>query len=158
MKVYEVTVSPDPTLPGSEITISGNLLNRGVVAAMYANVTVAADQPLVADSIQSTYVGEVDPNAPAPFSVTALVDSTVGAGNYDVTILVYYRDDLQLDRVISMPVSFSVVSELPRTATARTSITDELMSSPLLLAGLAVVVVLAVVGLYLRRRRRAPAA
>jgi len=157
MKVYEVTVSPDPALPGSEITISGNLLNRGVVAAMYANVTVAADQPLVADSIQSTYVGEVDPNAPAPFSVTALVDSTVSAGEYDVTILVYYRDDLQLDRVVSMPVSFSVISELPRTGTARTSITDQLMSSPLLLAALAVVVLLAVVGLYLRRRRRAPA-
>jgi len=158
IKVYEVTVSPDPALPGSEIAISGNLLNRGVIAAMYANVTVAADQPLVDGSIKPTYVGQVDPNAPAPFSVTALVDSAATEGQYQGTILVYYRDDLQLDHSIAIPFGFAVVYELPKTQTARTSITDQLLSSQLLPLGLAVVIVLVIVGAYIRRRRKAPEA
>jgi hypothetical protein len=158
MKVYEVAVSPDPTLPGSEITISGNLLNRGVITAMYANVTVAAGQPLMEGSIKPTYVGQVDPNAPAPFSVTALVDSAATDGTYQGTILVYYRDDLQLDQAIAIPFSFAVVSELPKTQTARTSITDQLLSNQLLPLGLAVVIVLVIAGVYLRRRRKAPEA
>ena len=158
IKVYEITVSPDPALPGSEITISGNLLNRGVVAAMYANVTVAADQPIAESSIRPTYVGQVDPNAPAPFSVTALVDFTAREGQYQATVLVHYRDDLQLDHTIAIPIAFSVVSELPNTQTARTSVTDQLLSNQMLLPGLAVVLVLVFVGIYIRRRRKAPEA
>jgi len=158
MKVYELAVSPDPALPGSEITISGNLLNRGVIAAMYANVTVAAGQPLLEGSIKPTYVGQVDPNAPAPFSVTALVDSAATNGTYQGTILVYYRDDLQLDQEIAIPFSFAVVSELPKTQTARTSILDQLLSNQLLPLAPAVVVVLVIAGVYVRRRRKAPEA
>lgn len=153
IKVYEVTVSPDPALSGSEITISGNLLNRGVVPAMYANVTVAAGPPLVDDSVQPTYVGEVDPNAPAPFSVTALVDSGATAGTYQASIVVYYRDDLQLDHVITVPFSFTVASELPKTETAGQGIMS-LLSPNVLLAGLMAFLVLVIIVIYVRRRRR----
>lgn len=158
IKVYEVTVSPDPALPGNEIAISGNLLNRGVVAAMYVNVTVAAGQPFAESSIRPTYVGQVDPNAPAPFSVTALVDSGVKEGRYQATILVHYRDDLLLDHTIPIPIAFSVVSELPTTQTAERSVAEQLMSNQLFLLGLAAVVLLVFVGVYIRRRRKAPEA
>jgi hypothetical protein len=153
IKVYEITVIPDPALPGSEITISGNLLNRGVIAAMYANVTVAADAPLVKNSVKPTYVGEVDPNAPAPFSVTALVDSEASEGDYRASIIVYYRDDLQLDHVITVPISFTVVAELPKTQTGEPSAVGQL-SDPLILLGLVALIVILVVAAYVRRRRR----
>ena len=154
IKVYEITVSPDPSFPGAEIAISGNVLNRGIIPAMYTNVTIAGDPPLVSDSIKPTYVGEVDPNAPAPFSVTAFVDSAAKEGNYEATILVYYRDDLQLDQTVAIPISFGVVSELPNTQTARTSITEELMSNQMFLLAAAVLIVLVILGVYLHRRRR----
>lgn len=154
IKVYEITVSPDPALPGSEITISGNLLNRGVIAAMYTNVTVAEDQPLVEGSVKPTYVGQVDPNAPAPFSVTGLIDSATTEGNYQATIQVYYRDDLQLDHAVAIPVSFGVVSELPKTQTTSTTVLDQLLSNEVLMLGLVVVVILVIVGVIVRRGRR----
>lgn len=154
IKVYEITVSPDPVLPGHEVTISGNILNRGVIAAMYANVTVDAGQTFAEGSVKPTYVGQVDPNAPAPFSVTAVVDSTASEGVHQATISVYYRDDLQLDHVIEIPISLTVVSELPTTETARTDITSQLLSNQVLLLGLAVVIVLVIVAVYLRRRRK----
>ncbi len=153
MKVYEITVSPDPALPGSEITISGNLLNRGVVPAMYANVTVAADAPIVGDSITPTYVGEVDPNAPAPFSVTATVDPSATEGEYRASIIVYYRDDLQFDHVMTIPISFTVVTELPKTETSQPSAVDQLLN-PMVLLGLAALIIALAIVVYVRRRRR----
>ena len=154
IQVYEVTVDPDPVLPGHEITISGNILNRGVIAAMYTNVTAEAGETFVQGSVQPTYVGQVDPNAPAPFSVTATVDSTSSEGTHEATILVYYTDDLQLNHVIKASVSFGVVSELPTTETTRTDIVSELLSIPVLALGLGVIILLVIVGAYLRGRRK----
>jgi len=154
IEVYEITLSPDPILPGQEITISGNILNRGVISAMYTNVTVDAGDTFAQGSVRPTYVGQVDPNAPAPFSVTAVVDPSASDGIHQATISVYYRDDLQLDHAIKVPVSFTVVSELPTTKTTGTSITSQLLSSQFIVLALAVVIVLATVGVYLRRRRK----
>jgi hypothetical protein len=167
--VYEITVSPDPALPGGEITISGNILNRGVIAAMYANVSLAPDPPLLKDSVKPAYVGQVDPNAPAPFSVTAVVDSAATEGRYQATILVYYRDDLQLDRAVAIPTSYTVIPELPKTETTETGLIEQVLSNPgqllsnpglllsnqMVMLGLAILLILVVVGIYLRRRRKA---
>jgi hypothetical protein len=161
IEVYETTVDPDPVLPGQEITISGNILNRGVIAAMYTNVTADAGGTLVQGSVKPAYVGEVDPNAPAPFSVTAIVNSTLSEGTHQATISVYYTDDLQLNHVINASISFNVVSELPTTETTSTGIVSQLLSIPVPILpipifayGLAVVIVLIIVGVYLRRRHK----
>jgi hypothetical protein len=152
--VYEVTVDPDPVLPGQELTISGNILNRGVVSAMYTNVTLDSDGAFVEGSIQPTYVGEVDPNAPAPFSLTAVVDPSALDGTHVATVSVYYTDDLQFNHLIKVPVTFTVVSELPTTVTTRTDIVGRLLSVPYLELGIAVLVILVIVAIYLRRRHR----
>ena len=161
METYEITVDPDPAIPGGQITISGNLLNRGVISAMYANVSLAPGQPLAGDSITPAYVGQVDPNAPAPFTVTAVVETDASPGEYDLTIQVYYSDDLQADHILSVPFRLSVVSEIPNTRTTTRGlteqlidITEQLLSDQLLLLALGVVIILIVVGLYLRRRRK----
>jgi hypothetical protein len=152
--VYEITVDPELVLPGQEVTISGNILNRGVVSMMYTNVTVDSDETFVQGSVQPTYVGEVDPNAPAPFSVTATVDSSVREGTHVATVSVYYTDDLQFNHVIKIPITFTVVLELPATSTTRTDIVGQLLSVPFLALGIGVIIVLVVVAIYLHRRRR----
>jgi uncharacterized membrane protein len=152
--VYEVTVDPDPVLPGQELTISGNILNRGVVSAMYTNVTIDSDGAFVEGSIQPTYVGEVDPNAPAPFSLTAVVDPSALDGTHVATVSVYYTDDLQFNHLIKISVTFTVVSELPTTVTTRTDIVGRLLSVPYLELGIAVFVILMIVAIYLRKRNR----
>jgi len=155
LQAYEITVDPNPALPGSEITISGNLLNRGVISAMYANVSAVPDQPLVAGSIKPTYVGQIDPNAPAPFSLTAIVDPNTAAGSYSLTIQVFYRDDLQADHLVNILIGLSVVSELPSTQTTPPSITEQVLSNQMLLLALGVVIILIIVVVYVRRRRKA---
>jgi LPXTG-motif cell wall-anchored protein len=112
------------------------------------------DPPLVEGSIKPTYVGEVDANAPAPFSVTALVDSGAKAGSYQASILVYYRDDLQAEHAMTIPVTFTVVSELPETTTAPPTMMSQL-TNPLLLLGAGAVILLLAIAIYARRRKRA---
>jgi hypothetical protein len=165
LKVYEMSVSPDPVLAGSELTISGSILNRGVIPVMYANVTIVPDPPLVENSIKSTYVGEVDPNAPAPFSVTALVDPSTTTGTYRATIVLHYRDDLQLNQVFTTAISFAVVAKLPQAETTKTGIVEQVLSNPgqllsdllsnqMIVVSLGALLILAIASMYLRRRRR----
>jgi hypothetical protein len=163
IQVYEITVDPSPAVLGHDITISGNILNRGVVAAMYTNVTADAGDTFVQGSVTPTYVGEVDPNAPAPFSVTAIINSNSSEGTHTATISVYYTDDLQLNHAMNVSLSFDVVAELPTTETTKTDIVSQLLSLPLsilpipvpiLLLGLVIIIVLVIVGIYLRRRHR----
>ena len=147
-------MDPDPVLPGQEITISGSILNRGVIAAMYANVTMDAGNTFAEGSVKPTYVGEIDPNAPAPFSVTAVVDPTASEGTHEATISVYFKDDVQIDHAILVPISFTVASTVPTTETTKASITSELLSNQVFIVGLLTIIILATVGIYLRGRRR----
>jgi uncharacterized membrane protein len=153
LKVYEIIVEPDPVLPGQEITISGSILNRGVIAAMYANVTIDPDQTFSEGSVKPTYVGQIDPNAPAPFSVTAVVDPALSEGPHEAKISVYFKDDVQADHAIQIPISFTVVSELPTTETTRTSITSDLLSNQFVMLGLLAAIILVMIGVFLRRKR-----
>jgi LPXTG-motif cell wall-anchored protein len=100
-------------------------------------------------------VGQIDPNAPAPFSLTAIVDPNTAAGSYSITIQVFYRDDLQVDHLVNILIGLSVVSELPSTQTTPPSITEQLLSNQMLLLALGVVIILIIVGVYVRRRRKA---
>ena len=70
------------------------------------------------------------------------------------TVSVYYTDDLQFNHVIKIPITFTVVLELPTTTTTRTDIVSQLLSVPFLALGIGVIIVLVVVAIYLRRRRR----
>ena len=96
--------------------------------------------------------------------MTAQVDPDTSAGTYQATILLYYQDDLQLDHTLVTAISYAVVAKLPQTETTKTSIVEQALSNPMqllsnllsnqvVLLGLGVLV-LAVVGIYLGRRRQ----
>ena len=153
MEVYEITVDPYPTTPGAEITVSGNLLNRGIIPAMYANVSLATGLPLVASSVSPTYVGQVDPNAPAPFTVSAAIDPDTPPGEYELTIQVYYSDDLHTNQSLIRLVRLPVISERAETTTTSRNIVEQLLSDQMLQLAIVAVIILVVIGAYLRRRR-----
>lgn len=106
--VYEKTVSPRPVNPGSDVTITATILNRGNVAAMYTNVTVLSSPILDLLSESSTYVGEVDENSPVPFTVMARVKPDVEDGSYPVTVSISYRDDQHVDHILNVTLHLIV--------------------------------------------------
>jgi hypothetical protein len=83
--VYGVQLTPSSTNPGGNATISGNLLNSGNLAAYNANVTVQSEA-LAPTSSSSTFIGEIDPNIPRPFSLLLVFKSNLADGNYSVTV------------------------------------------------------------------------
>ncbi|OFX14965.1 hypothetical protein A3K71_03420 [archaeon RBG_16_50_20] len=83
--LYGVQVTPATTVPGGNATLSGNLLNRGNLAAFNANVTVES-AVLVPSALSSAYLGEIDPNIPRPFSLLVVFKEDVVPGNYTLLV------------------------------------------------------------------------
>lgn len=83
--IYGVQLTPASTTPGGNATISGNLLNSGNLAAYNANVTVQSEA-LAPSSSSSTFIGEIDPNIPRPFSLLIVFKSNLTQGNYSITV------------------------------------------------------------------------
>jgi hypothetical protein len=87
MIIYGVQMTPTSVAPGGNTTISGNLLNNGNLAAYNTNVTVESEA-LAPGSSSSTFIGEVDPNIPRPFSLLIAFKSNLPDGTYPITVRV----------------------------------------------------------------------
>ncbi len=83
--MYGLQVTPATTTPGGNATLSGNLLNRGNLAAFNANVTVQS-AAMVQSALSSAYLGEIDPNIPRPFSLLVVFKENVAPGNYTLLV------------------------------------------------------------------------
>jgi len=90
--LYGILVTPTVVAPGGNATISGSLLNAGNLAAYDANVTIESDA-LAPGSINSYFIGEIDPNIPRPFSLLVLFKQNSADGNYTITVKVSATDN-----------------------------------------------------------------
>lgn len=95
--VYEKLVNPQPAGPGSKVSITSTLLNKGNVAAMYVNASIMPNEVLRLTAESTTYVDEVEENSQTPFVLAANVNSDAQNGTYPVTISITYRDDQYMD-------------------------------------------------------------
>jgi len=115
--IYDIMVDPPLVAPGSAVTISGSLLNTGITAAMFTNLTVKPQSPLMVGLEGVSYMGQIDPNAPSPFSLTAQVSPSANDGKYDAVLVVYYQDDLHMNQQIETHFSIEVSSTATQTGT-----------------------------------------
>ncbi len=95
--VYDKIANPQPAKPGSKVSITATLLNKGNVAAEYVNVSIIPNTVLGLTAESTAYVGEVEENSPAPFTLTANANTNVSNGTYPVTVSITYRDDQYTD-------------------------------------------------------------
>jgi hypothetical protein len=150
--VYDKIVNPQPTEPGSKISLTANLLNKGNVAAHYVNVSVMPNDLLGLTTESNAYVGEVEENSPAPFTIAANINSDTQDGTHPVTITITYRDDQYTDH--SFNITFYVTVEKDHEGQP-TSDGSEGLLGPLPEVGLVLstIFVASVVILFLYRRR-----
>jgi hypothetical protein len=85
--LYGVQLSPSAVAPGGNATISGNLLNKGNIAAYNANVTVESEA-IAQGTTASVFLGEVDANIPRPFSLLVNFRKNLADGNYSIVVKV----------------------------------------------------------------------
>jgi len=152
MIAYGVTASPQPVARGSEVAISGNLLNKGNVAAMYTNVTILSSVPLMLKSESTSYIGQVDPNSPAPFNLAVNIDPSASEGAYEIALTVSYEDDRYIAYSFTKTVSIQVVLEVARPR-QRTSPFEDWVLKYSWLYALAAISIVIIVFMYMRRRK-----
>ena len=87
MIIYGIQITPPSSVPGGNVTISGNVLNTGNLAEYNANATVISPA-VVPETSSSSFVGECDPNIPRPFSLVAVFKPNLANGNYTLTVQV----------------------------------------------------------------------
>ncbi len=151
--VYDVSFTPSPIYVNNEFTVSFTVLNRGTTPAMYTNVTILPEQPFQQTLESSLYMGEIDPNAPAPASLNVFVGKTK-EGTYPLKILISYRDEYNRPH--------SLIHEIPVKVTfpPKTQETSQPTSPvlPILTYGLVFVgiLVLAVLVVMFWKKRKTP--
>lgn len=109
MVLYDLSVDPSPSRPGEPISFTASLLNRGNIPAMFTNVTLMEDHVLAYKPESFSYLGQVDPNSPAPFTLEALVRPGLEEGNYTASIMISYEDKEHAAYQVVEKVSFEVV-------------------------------------------------
>lgn len=156
--IYDLTVSPSPAGPGTTVTISGSLLNRGISSAMFTNVTIKPSTQLILSSESASYMGQVDPNAPAPFSLSADLQPSTPDGPYIVTLVVYYQDDLhtiqQTQTFVQIDVSITALHT--ETTTRQTGPITVFLDYSQYIIALVLLVVLILLVRRFRKRRKKP--
>ena len=153
MIVYEFSVEPDPVVAGSEITITASLLNKGTVEAGYTNVSLTPN-PISIHKLESySYIGEVDPNSPAPFTLEAIVKEDTKEGKYPVNIRIEYEDEESKVYVINRELEIYVVESIEEEGTKSTfDLIADFIKGNLIFLLIGIIIAIVVIILLLRRR------
>jgi hypothetical protein len=150
--IYDLSVTPSPVGQGSAVEVSGSLLNRGITSAMFTNLTIKPVAPLVVSSESSTYMGQVDANAPAPFSLSAGIAPDAADGTYTITLIVYYQDDLHQNQ----QAQSSITIEISHTAIQTETVTKPTgpVASIMEYSQYLIILVIVIIAILLYRRFR----
>jgi hypothetical protein len=94
VSVFSSEISASVIHPGETIIISATLLNTGNTNALYTNASLLAKKDLLVGLASSkSYLGELEPDSPLPFSLTAVISSNAISGKYNISCIVYFQDE-----------------------------------------------------------------
>jgi len=110
LRVYDIIVSPSIPKAGEKFSISGTILNVGNVKAMFTNISLIPNPILKLDYESSSYIGDVDPNSPVPFTITAYIKPNTANDTYTINLLIKFTDDLYNEHNITLNISIQVVN------------------------------------------------
>ncbi|MEM3041480.1 MAG: PKD domain-containing protein, partial [Nitrososphaerota archaeon] len=109
--VYDVNVTPNPAYPGSTVTITATLLNKGNLAATNVNASIQSNPVLTLYSLSTFYIDQIDKNSPEPLSLKAHVNPGLANGTYPVTLTISYMDDQLTEHSISITAYVTVTQK-----------------------------------------------
>ncbi|MHA2305252.1 MAG: COG1361 S-layer family protein [Candidatus Hodarchaeales archaeon] len=105
-EISEITINQ-----GSMVTISATLLNTGNTNAIFANASILIEEGVLVETSNSkSYLGELEPDSPLPFSVSANINNSAEAGEYQISCIIFYQDDLFSTYRISVNFTINIVS------------------------------------------------
>lgn len=144
------------TQSSGNLTVSGSLLNEGTASAYYASVTGFTNSTSGNPSGPVTYIGEIDPNTPVPFSTTVPYTLRAERENLNVVLNLTYKDSFGTNLVSTFNTTTTVVASSGTTTTTAptTSSADYEVVQIALYVSIVVVIVAAIIGVTVVRRKR----
>jgi hypothetical protein len=144
MTVYDFTVEPEPVSAGSVLSITASLLNTGNVPAKFASVTLLPNPILTLKPGSYSYLGEVDPDDPTPFTLEASVKQGAGEGSHTLSLKVQYEDEESIVHTFEKEVTVNIAPRQEGSPKSTQQTVIDLIRGNLpyvMVGGLAVVVV-----------------
>lgn len=157
IEIQNDEVIPSTVGAGGNITITGDLFNRGDVRAQFTEVTVRVAYPLIPTIESRQYVGAIDPDTLVPFSLNLFVDPKAGNGTYQATVMISYQNSFREKTSVEKTYTITVAgtaSSPPITQTNRPA--PENRAYTILIISLigGISIVAAALLLYRSRRKR----
>jgi len=149
--VYGQSVAPNPASPGDKISIIATVLNKGNVAAMYVNASIERSPILDLTCESAAYMGEVEENSPAPFTLIAWVKDDAQEGRYPITVKITYRDDQYVDHELNFTIYLVVEKSQGQSGGANVEAPVSSLTEIIAVSIVTVIVTLTVILLYRRR-------
>ncbi len=120
--VFSSEISSITVSSGGTVIISATLLNTGNINAYYANASlIGYEGVLVSTSASKSYLGEIEPDSPLPFSLSAKINSSTTAGDYQISCMICYQDEFF--SVYTIIIDFEVtVLTLTKTTTGNSGL------------------------------------
>jgi hypothetical protein len=84
--------NPSTISPGEEFDLTGNILNKGNTVALFSTITLREDS-LFQSSGGGQFIGDINPNTPLPFSISANAGRTIQDGVYPVIVVLTFEDN-----------------------------------------------------------------
>jgi hypothetical protein len=107
--------TPSQVAPGSNFTLTGNILNTGNTDALFSNVTLKADSRFRTNAEGTQYLGNIASNTPIPFSITVTSNRTLSNRVYPVTVMIVYQDSYGKQYVQETNVQVSISNTIQQT-------------------------------------------
>ncbi len=138
------------------LTVSGSFLDEGTASAYYASVTGSTNSNASDPTGPTTYIGEIDPNTPVPFSTTVPYTLRGASEKLEVVLQLTYQNSFGTNLVSSFNTTTTVTASaiIPPSVTSTTPSSDVELVQIALYAIIVVVVIAAVVGVTVVRRKK----
>jgi hypothetical protein len=107
--IYDLTIDPNPAYPGSAISFTASILNKGNIPAAFTNVSLLKNDALLLTSGSFSYLGEIDSSSSTPFTLEAIVNPEAREGNYTAIISVSYEDKEHVPHIINYQIQFNII-------------------------------------------------
>ncbi|MHA2293323.1 MAG: hypothetical protein ACXACK_14285 [Candidatus Hodarchaeales archaeon] len=109
VNVFSSEISETSIKQGGIVEISITLLNTGNANALFANASLESEDDIILPSSSSiSYLGELEPDSPLPFSVSAILNNSTPLGTHNISCVIFYQDDLYFIHGIRLNFSITV--------------------------------------------------
>jgi hypothetical protein len=116
VSLFSSEISDTTVNQGETVTISATLLNTGNTNALFTNTSILIEEGILIESSNSkSYLGELEPDSPLPFSISVEINDSAEIGEYLIICVICYQDDLYLVHKITINFSINIIAKTDTT-------------------------------------------